>query len=993
MPQRKASVLKIGSDSDGGLRIDLVTAQPVSSQAPLPGPSAGAGIRRFTLLQEAGGGLDFKQDALSECSECDEANEIEAGASSINISSERSMDRKLAAIKDSQNKHHRGPGREPEAEMVALDVTLSTDDPPGPSEVSIEEEELALQRMLRYTQGDPEIERGRTAAHAYNSSRPDRRRKVSPDQSRKPSRVSIRRETNAGAFVDEVDVPHEIIDVLAFNMPRMLQLFRRWSKGKGEVSFDQFERMLFTLGVRYSLTQLTRLFRVLDADSSGHVSIEELLLLKFAIDNNITAIPTTHLQRGSHLTRSGMETEMMLRLTELDKVDKYARQFGFFTLAKPVLGAVWKGNLRPHHSLGMTHSWQNRGTPPVQARLRLTRDDNGPRVRLRLIPTFDHVPNESPRFCYHAGPVASVKDFCEEMHTRIKAATEHAALEIGALLTEVREMDLKLEEATLVASSARVHAHEAKDPSLLSASREAQDAIDILKATLSAAASDAESCLVAQTRYTRDSFMPTQLIGYPKPAPIREVLAQEVGHRSTRVWTKHLAQISGGMLIFTAVVYVGVWAGVGSDFYHNHDVCEFQEYACQTRPWQYSCNRSSDSERTITLIPASSGMPPYDWGDELLDEVCYESLQLRSFWFILPVPFLFLASVVLPLGLFRNNAHRVTIRKCILWTPVVPLIIVQCILRAIILLSVISTASDKNYAIILGAEAMVLVPQVTVFLLMDAMRNPTPVLRIGFAVALILRFGSSLMSRSLSQVASEQLPLIESGSLRDRFMGLGSASKQTTICSIDWAITVTMFSSIVSVLNYPSEMAVVRLRCDTKGYFNWRDRYLGAMRIRSHHRDLDVADRYMGIRARATTVRSALNKARRDPNSWLPIADGVKYLKSSLHASRESMRNSRSSRRTQSRVTSGLRETPRRLSRDSSSEKIRKSTSGGLRFNSVGRLPGLTPSADGNVAMGTALADVEDGGLSQRPGSEEQAQDAADKPSPRPSARSVSVNI
>ena len=88
-------------------------------------------------------------------------------------------------------------------------------------------------------------------------------------------------------------------------------------------------------------------------------------------------------------------------------------------------------------------------------------------------------------------------------------------------------------------------------------------------------------------------------------------------------------------------------------------------------------------------------------------------------------------------------------------------------------------------------------------------------------------------------------------------------------------------------------------------------------------------------------------------------------------------------------MTSGLRETPRRLSRDSSSEKIRKSTSGGLRFNSVGRLPGLTPSADGNVAMGTALADVEDGGLSQRPGSE----DAADKPSPRPSARSVSVNI
>ena len=41
-------------------------------------------------------------------------------------------------------------------------------------------------------------------------------------------------------------------------------------------------------------------------------------------------------------------------------------------------------------------------------------------------------------------------------------------------------------------------------------------------------------------------------------------------------------------------------------------------------------------------------------------------------------------------------------------------------------------------------------------------------------------------------------------------MGIGSATKQSTIASIDWTITVMLFSSVLSVLNYPGEMAVRR---------------------------------------------------------------------------------------------------------------------------------------------------------------------------------------
>ena len=77
-------------------------------------------------------------------------------------------------------------------------------------------------------------------------------------------------------LVDEVDVPPEIFDVLSNNMPRLLQLISHWSKRTGEVTVQQFERVLHTLGVRYSDEQVSKLFRVLDADASGKVSLEEI---------------------------------------------------------------------------------------------------------------------------------------------------------------------------------------------------------------------------------------------------------------------------------------------------------------------------------------------------------------------------------------------------------------------------------------------------------------------------------------------------------------------------------------------------------------------------------------------------------------------------------------------------------------------------------------------------------------------------------------------
>ena len=92
-------------------------------------------------------------------------------------------------------------------------------------------------------------------------------------------RISVQRiskHEEAMCVNDEVDVPPEIFDVLANNMPRLLQLISHWSKRTGEVTVEQFERVLHTLGVRYTAEQVSKLFRVLDADANGKVGLDEM---------------------------------------------------------------------------------------------------------------------------------------------------------------------------------------------------------------------------------------------------------------------------------------------------------------------------------------------------------------------------------------------------------------------------------------------------------------------------------------------------------------------------------------------------------------------------------------------------------------------------------------------------------------------------------------------------------------------------------------------
>ena len=99
---------------------------------------------------------------------------------------------------------------------------------------------------------------------------------------------------------------------------------------------------------------------------------------------------------------------------------------------------------------------------------------------------------------------------------------------------------------------------------------------------------------------------------------------------------------------------------------------------------------------------------------------------------------------------------------------------------------------------------------------MDAMTAPAPKLRIIFAVVLVARFVESFGKRMLYIYPPEQLGLVPhaEGYLR----GLGTSSRQSFVRSIDWTVLAMLGSSIISVLLYPRELAVVRSHALTPGW-------------------------------------------------------------------------------------------------------------------------------------------------------------------------------
>ena len=109
------------------------------------------------------------------------------------------------------------------------------------------------------------------------------------------------------------------------------------------------------------------------------------------------------------------------------------------------------------------------------------------------------------------------------------------------------------------------------------------------------------------------------------------------------------------------------------------------------------------------------------------------------------------------------------------------------------------------------------------------MMAQTPKLRIVYGISLMLRFGASTFQRMLFLYAAEQCPALPRflAPSEDAWLhgetGISTARAQSIILSIDWAVVSLLSGAFISSLLEPSQMAVVRLRCDARAYFNWRE--------------------------------------------------------------------------------------------------------------------------------------------------------------------------
>ena len=257
-------------------------------------------------------------------------------------------------------------------------------------------------------------------------------------------------------------------------------------------------------------------------------------------------------------------------------------------------------------------------------------------------------------------------------------------------------MDLKVEEVRLMVRG--------------SGEAQAREPLSRLKRLLIALAADTEEAVIAHTRFTGRGFQPTQLVSRSRTVRfVEELTAQQ----RDRTRTRALARPSAVLLVLTAIAYAFVNFNVWTRRHRqNYAACEFQRFACRTRPWQYRCDAPSGR---ISLRPRPCGedtIPPFEWGTPLLSVSCDAALTPLSRWSALPLPLLLVSTVLLPLGLFWNNAHLITVRKVVLWTPTVPIILAQCLFRAAVLCSIVSSAFDTASACIQAAEAIILTLQV-----------------------------------------------------------------------------------------------------------------------------------------------------------------------------------------------------------------------------------------------------------------------------------------
>jgi hypothetical protein len=322
---------------------------------------------------------------------------------------------------------------------------------------------------------------------------------------------------------------------------------------------------------------------------------------------------------------------------------------------------------------------------------------------------------------------------------------------------------------------------------------------------------------------------------------------------------RQVGQFSKGMM-FTLAVYILLY---GSCSLATLSLLRVRE-ACETL-WN-ACGRPSDTTTClledaarIVLPPGYNGSSPasnFGYMDPVMLAAEAERCDLgrldESIIMMIPLVPLVLLSVILPVGLFKNNIHRPMIKNLLIWQPQVPLIIGQSLVRAAVLTVPIATAIDTTYATIVAVEAWCLVFQASIFMLMDAMRMRTPKLRVVFALVLSIRYLTSVIGRTVLIFPAEQRRVFPEWA--------ASTTTQSLVASMDWSVAALLLGAFSSVVFEPSKLALIRLRTDTIGFFNWRFGYFAQLKVRSLQRGACLVAQARQLKARSVEAAVASAK-------------------------------------------------------------------------------------------------------------------------------------
>ena len=654
-----------------------------------------------------------------------------------------------------------------------------------------------------------------------------------------------------------------LLDAFAGNTTRLLSRFALWDDDRsGEISLEEFYRACESLEVPggVNMEEVQLLFESIDNDASGTIQVQELLRFKSAVLKHLA-------QHGSRPVRKARAPVMSLWAW--------------------TLGAVWKQPLHPHHALDLDPEGvvatvtEHQETPPPRAGFQYTAGPV-PDVREFCSETLASLQEGAEDVVVAVGHLlrevrqASLKleevklsqfkqvDAAQHMVHRHELFLQSLGNDLEGALIAIERYTGETDPPDADDDAAKADMRRVKAQIQEASKKQVPAALLARAAGAAARAEAARASAIRASNYSEHEHGAATVIqSYARARHARKECARRRarGKRAARAarqslgwppvdrWTSFVPQPGQRYRLRKAsrayavvlLVYLLMCAGVGyydeTSLEPNRGACEFQQVACSQLPHTYACDPLNGTIALLATIDECDSSQLW-WGEPYMNRTCDEDRLDESILWMIPLPLVLFASVQ-PMLLWRRNLNLEVVYKLAAETPTVWLILLQCTMRAIVLTQVADNSRDRRLTAIAACEAWSLLLQVAIFIFMDAMRWPTPLLRIMFALVLMYRFVSSFYTRSLYVLPNEQEALLpQEGVLR----GYGTSTRQSFIVAVDWTVIALMASSIASVVMHPKELAFVTLQCNGRSYSNWRAHFERRVLVRGTRRGEDLAD-------------------------------------------------------------------------------------------------------------------------------------------------------